>query len=52
MKNNTKFCPNPVAKLMDQVKEILRYYHDAFSTETTYCQWILRYIHYFGFRSK
>ncbi|MEA3358147.1 MAG: site-specific integrase [Thermodesulfobacteriota bacterium] len=33
---------------MDQVKEVLRYHHYAYRTETTYCQWILRYIHYYG----
>ncbi|MFO7568873.1 MAG: integron integrase [Smithellaceae bacterium] len=33
---------------MDQVKEVLRYHHYAYRTEQTYCQWILRYIHYFG----
>ncbi len=30
---------------MDQVKEILRYYHYAYLTEVTYCQWVVRYIH-------
>jgi len=33
---------------MDQVCEVLRYHHYAYRTEQTYCQWILRYIHYFG----
>jgi integron integrase len=33
---------------MDQVREVLRYYHYAYRTEQTYGQWILRYIHYFG----
>jgi integron integrase len=33
---------------MDQVREVLRYHHYAYRTEQTYCQWILRYIHYFG----
>src|SRR5882724_36907 len=48
--NNTqpKFRPNPGLKLMDQVREVLRYYHYAYRTEQTYGQWILRYIHYFG----
>jgi integron integrase len=43
-----KFRPNPGLKLMDQVREVLRYYHYAYRTEQTYGQWILRYIHYFG----
>ncbi len=33
---------------MDQVREVLRYHHYAYRTEQSYCQWILRYIHYFG----
>jgi len=33
---------------MDQVREVLRYHHYAFRTETTYCQWILRYLHFYG----
>ncbi len=43
-----KFSPNPNLKLMDQVREVLRYRHYAYRTEQTYCQWILRYITYFG----
>lgn len=48
MENKPKFRPNPKAKLMDQVREVLRYHHYAYRTEQTYCQWILRYIHHFG----
>jgi len=33
---------------MDQVREVLRYYHYSYRTETTYCQWILRYIRFYG----
>jgi integrase len=47
-KNTPKFRPNPGLKLMDQVREVLRYYHYAYRTEQTYGHWILRYIHYFG----
>ena len=43
-----KFHPNPQLKLMDQVREVLRYHHYSYRTEQTYCQWILRYIRYFG----
>jgi len=46
--NPPKFRPNPNLKLMDQVREVLRYHHYSYRTEQTYCQWILRYIHYFG----
>jgi integrase len=48
MESKPKFSPNPTLKLMDQVREVLRYHHYAYRTEQTYCQWILRYIHYFG----
>jgi integron integrase len=48
MENKPKFHPNPKLKLMDQVREVLRYHHYAYRTEQTYCQWILRYIKYFG----
>ncbi|MCP4340018.1 MAG: integron integrase [Desulfobulbaceae bacterium] len=35
-------------KLLDQVRETLRYYHYAFSTEKAYCNWILRFIYFFN----
>lgn len=47
MESKAKFTPNPKLKLMDQVRETLRYYHYARSTEKTYCQWILRYIYFY-----
>jgi integrase len=46
--NKPKCSPNPGLKLMDQVREVLRYYHYAYRTEQTYGHWILRYIHFFG----
>jgi hypothetical protein len=36
MENTGKFHPNPQLKLMDQVRETLRYYHYAYRTEQTY----------------
>jgi integron integrase len=49
MENKTKkFTPNPGLKLMDQVRETLRYYHYARSTERTYCYWILKYVYFYG----
>jgi integron integrase len=33
---------------MDQVREVLRYHHYAYRTEKSYCQWILRYIRFYG----
>ena len=44
MESKKKFIPNQSLKLLDQVRETLRYYHYAISTERTYCQWILRFI--------
>jgi hypothetical protein len=46
-KNMAKFRPNPNMKLVDQVREVLRYHHYAYRTEQTYCQWILCYIYHF-----
>ncbi|MEA3547676.1 MAG: integron integrase [Thermodesulfobacteriota bacterium] len=51
MENKPKFRPNQKLKLMDQVREVLRYHHYAYRTEQTYCQWILRFIHFFGGRT-
>ncbi|MGV8058287.1 MAG: integron integrase [Smithellaceae bacterium] len=48
MENKPKFHPNQNLKLMDQVREVLRYHHYSYRTEQTYCQWILRYIQHFG----
>ena len=48
MEDKSKFRPNPSLKLMDQVREVLRYHHYAYRTESSYCQWILRYVRFFG----
>ena len=50
MRNGSKFRPNPKHKLMDQVREVLRYYHYAYRTEETYCDWIKRYLKHFNYR--
>ena len=47
MEKKPLFKPNPKLKLMDQMREVLRYYHYAYRTEQTYCKWILRYIRFF-----
>ena len=47
MESKIKFKPNPQLKLMDQVREVLRYHHYAYKTEQAYCQWILRFIRFF-----
>ena len=48
MENKRKFRADPDLKLMDQVRQVLRYHHYAYRTENTYCDWIVRYIKYFG----
>jgi integron integrase len=48
MESNRKFKPDPKLKLMDQVKQVLRYHHYAYRTEQAYCDWILRYIKFHG----
>ena len=47
MESQPKFYPDPKLKLMNQIREVLRYHHYAYRTEQTYCQWILRYIRFF-----
>ncbi|MCR4290836.1 MAG: phage integrase N-terminal SAM-like domain-containing protein [Candidatus Scalindua sp.] len=48
MEDKLRFRPNPSLKLMDQVREFLRYHHYAYRTETSYCQRTLRYVRFFG----
>ncbi|MCF8070687.1 MAG: integron integrase [Desulfobacterales bacterium] len=48
MENASKFRPDPKLRLMDQVRQVLRYHHYAYRTEQTYCDWIMRYIRYHG----
>lgn len=48
MESNLKFKPDPDLKLMDQVRQVLRYHHYAYRTEQTYRDWILRYIRFHG----
>jgi hypothetical protein len=48
MENKLKFHPDPKLKLMEQVREVMRYHHYAYRTEQTYSQWILRFIRFFG----
>ena len=33
---------------MDQVRQVLRYFHYAYRTEQTYCDWIIRYLKFNG----
>ena len=48
MEDRRKFRPDPDLKLVDQVRQVLCYHHYAYRTENTYCDWIVRYIKYFG----
>ena len=47
MENQIKFKPNPEYRLMDQVREVLRYYHYAYRTEQSYSSWILQYVKFY-----
>jgi site-specific recombinase XerD len=47
MKDKSKFRPDPRLKLMDQVRQVLRYHHYSYRTEQNYCQWIVRFIRFF-----
>ena len=38
MENKLKFQPNPKLRLMDQVRQVLRYHHYSYRTEQTYSQ--------------
>lgn len=42
---NKNFVPKS-ARLMDQVREVMRFYHYSYKTEKTYIHWILRYIRF------
>ncbi len=48
MEGKPKFHPDRNLKLLDQVRQALRYYHYAYRTEATYCHWIKRYIYFHG----
>ena len=48
MENKPTFKPDPKLKLMEQVRQVLRYHHYAYRTEQTYCDWIVRFIKFHG----
>ncbi len=43
-----KFIPDQDLKLMDQVRQVLRYHHYSYRTEQSYSKWILRFIKFHG----
>ncbi len=47
MDEPTTFRPS-ASRLMDQVRETLRFYHYAYNTEKSYVDWILKFIRYSG----
>ena len=51
MESNPKFRPASDLRLMDQVKQVLRYHQYSYRTEKTYCDWILRYVKFHGGRT-
>jgi site-specific recombinase XerD len=44
------FVPNPKLKLLDQVSEVMRFKHYSIRTETSYRDWIKRFILFHGKR--
>ena len=50
MNSKSKFRPNPKLKLMDQVRQVLRYHHYAYRTEQTYCEWIVHYLKFYDYK--
>ena len=44
-KTTRKFVPKS-ARLMDQVREVLRFHHYAYNTEKSYISWMLKYIRF------
>ena len=44
------FIPNPKLKLLDQVSEVMRFKHYSIRTESTYRDWIKRFILFHGKR--
>lgn len=50
MSEKVRFRPNPELKLMEQVREVLRFHHYAIRTEQTYCMWIKRFLNFYGMK--
>lgn len=47
MDESVTFRPT-ASRLMDQVRETLRFYHYAYNTEKSYVEWILKFIRFHG----
>ena len=50
MESKPKFRPDPRLKLLDQVRQVMRYHHYSYRTEKTYCNWIVKYVKFHGAR--
>lgn len=48
--NDIRIFKPTAPRLIDQVKEVLRFHHYAYSTEKAYVDWILKYIRFNGTR--
>jgi site-specific recombinase XerD len=43
---------NPQPKLLDEVRQVLRLHHYSIHTERSYVEWIVRFVHFHGMRSR
>ena len=48
MESKLEFRPDSDLRLMEQVRQVLRYHHYSYRTEKTYCDWILRFVKFHG----
>ena len=48
--SQVRIVPNPKARLLDQVREVIRVKHYSIRTEEAYVQWIKRFIFFHGKR--
>ena len=46
MENSKKSRPDPKLRLMDQVRQVLRYHHYAYRIERTYCDWVKKFVQF------
>jgi hypothetical protein len=46
--DNNKFRPDPTLRLMDQMRQMMRYNHYAYRTEQTYCDGLPFFGSFFG----
>jgi integron integrase len=42
--NGATLIPNPKAKLLEQLAEVMRFHHYSYRTEQTYTQWVRRFL--------